>query len=122
MDDLGGVLVLIVGDLVALVAMLWTTSAGASGRLKPNPFAGVRTSATMRDENAWRAGHAAALGPTRILSLVLGLCALAAAVVLALGAVWTAFAIAFAPLVAVLGGAVWIVVVANRAAREAPPA
>lgn len=39
-------------------ALAGTSFLGAIGVLKPNGLVGVRTTATRRNEKAWRAGHA----------------------------------------------------------------
>ncbi len=41
-----------------LIAIDW---AAANGRLRRNQFIGVRTPSTMRSDQAWKAGHRAAL-------------------------------------------------------------
>ncbi|WP_221583516.1 SdpI family protein [Microbacterium sp. G2-8] len=37
--------------------ILWMASATASGRLKRNPFAGIRTPVVMDSEETWRIAH-----------------------------------------------------------------
>ncbi len=70
--------------LVALTALLITLNwAGASGRLRRNRWAGIRTPSTMRCDQAWVAGHRAALrlAPLHLLTLAATLAALAFAAV-----------------------------------------
>jgi len=56
-----GVSVLVALALVAAgVGVAAVTRRAADGRLPRNPLAGLRTSATLRSDEAWRAGHAAA--------------------------------------------------------------
>ena len=62
------------GALVALV-----TRRAADGRLRRNQLAGIRTAATMRDDAAWRAGHAAAVPHSDAAGIAFGLSGLLAA-------------------------------------------
>lgn len=72
------VLALSMGILLMLVgagAVWGLTAAAADGRLKRNPFAGIRTAATGASDAAWVAGHRAALPTARsigLMSLVFG--------------------------------------------------
>ncbi|MBC9955502.1 hypothetical protein [Yimella sp. cx-51] len=54
-------------NAIVAVALGWTTSAAADGRLKLNTIAGIRTARTMRLPAGWRAGHAAAWPRVRML-------------------------------------------------------
>jgi hypothetical protein len=51
-----------------LIGVDW---AGASGRLRRNQWAGIRTPSTMRSDRAWVAGHRAALRLTPLHLLTL---------------------------------------------------
>lgn len=52
------------------VLLLWMASAAASGRLKRNHIAGIRTPSTMTSDAAWLAAHQRALRPTRVAGLI----------------------------------------------------
>ncbi len=52
--------------IVAAVVTVVVTVLPAQGRMGRNSLAGVRTRATMRDEESWRRGHQAALLPTTV--------------------------------------------------------
>ena len=60
---------------VVLIAVDW---AAANGRLQRNQWTGIRTPSTMRTDQAWVAGHRAALRltPLHLLTLVALLIAL----------------------------------------------
>ncbi|WP_460775814.1 SdpI family protein [Microbacterium sp. GXF7504] len=60
------------------VLMLWLARAGASGRLKRNQLAGIRTRRTLASDEAWHAAHVRAERPTRAAGIV----AIAAGVVI----------------------------------------
>jgi hypothetical protein len=66
--------------LAAGAAVSVSTRRAADGRLARNSVAGIRTGATMRSDEAWRAGHEAARGVADASGAVFaltGLCALA---------------------------------------------
>lgn len=44
--------------------LIWTANAAASGRLKRNQLAGIRTPSTMASEEAWSAAHVRARSAT----------------------------------------------------------
>src|ERR1700712_4953278 len=96
---------------VLLIAIDW---AAASGRLRRNQLVGIRTPSTMRSDQAWIAGHRAALRLTP-LHLVTG-------VSLLIG-VFSARSVAGLNLVGVCGAIVFVAVavftaiVAGRAAK-----
>ena len=55
-----------------MIAILYgVTRAGATGGISRNGAVGIRTRATKRSDDAWQAGHAAALSVVRILGLAL---------------------------------------------------
>jgi uncharacterized membrane protein len=104
--------VLIAADLiVAIVVVL-----AARGVIRRNPVAGIRTGRTRRSEAAWEAAHRAALVPSTVSAGVSLLLAIGA--IVASGAPTAAVLLAFA-VVAILAGAVWSIVVAERAAGGA---
>ncbi|MCL3860905.1 SdpI family protein [Actinotalea sp. K2] len=107
---------------VCLLGGAWTvrtiTRRAADGRLGRNQLAGLRTTATLRSDEAWRAGHRAGLPSNEIGATGLALAGLAI-LVLPDGVALIAVS---------LGGAVWAVgwllhamVLANRAARVVEP-
>lgn len=71
--------VLCVTMLGAGALMIWMAHAAAAGRLRRNPWAGIRIASTMTSDAAWLAAHARAKRPT-----VLGGVVAAASGVLAL--------------------------------------
>lgn len=121
MEGAWDTVVLIGVDVLVLAALFATTAAGAGGRLKRNALAGIRTPATMRDDAAWRAGHAAALPTVRVLCVLVALGAIVAGSLLAGGLPGAAFAVALTPLFLVIPGALWVARVAGAAARAASP-
>lgn len=76
--------------LVAGAVIVWIAARSASGSLSRNSWVGIRTSATLRGDEEWRTGHAAAVVP--MYAGGIGLMASAAAAVFAGedGAVWAA--------------------------------
>lgn len=61
--------------MISGVVLIWMARAAASGRLKRNQLAGIRTQKTMASEEAWRAAHVRAKTPTiaaAVVSLVVG--------------------------------------------------
>jgi hypothetical protein len=71
-----GLLMVVCGAVVSLVGRR-----AADGRLGRNAVAGIRLSATLRSDAAWRAGHAAAKGPSDVSGAVFAATGLVAAVV-----------------------------------------
>lgn len=101
---------------VAIITVIWRA---ATGRLQRNQTAGIRIPSTMRSDEAWQAGHRAALRLTPLYLLVLA-GTLIALIVASLHASTMAINLAG------IGGAVgWLAVVsvsaivAGRAAKEA---
>lgn len=69
---------------IAAVSVLITVNGrAASGQLKRNPWTGIRTPSTMRSDQAWVAGHRAALRltPLYVVTTALTLIALFVATV-----------------------------------------
>ena len=101
---------------VAIITVIWRA---ASGRLQRNQTTGIRLPSTMRSDEAWKAGHRAALRLTPLfLSVLAG--TLIALVVTALHASTMAINLA-----GIGGAVVWLAVVsisaivAGRAAKSA---
>ncbi|WP_182710340.1 SdpI family protein [Curtobacterium flaccumfaciens] len=104
---------MIVIELVAAVATILFAVLPAKGLIRRNAFIGVRTRATMRDDDAWRRGPRAAVLP----ATVAGATTIVAGVVsVALGRLNdpAAVLVCAAPLVV---GALWSIVAATRAVR-----
>ncbi len=101
--------------LAAAVLVLWTAYRAHTETLPRNFWVGVRTRATLRSANAWRAGHLAAVVPMSVGGIGLIVAAMAAVFVGEDGALFAAMA-----------GCAWIVVCflvgsvrADRAASRA---
>jgi hypothetical protein len=84
--------------VAAAVTLAIVMSAAADGRLGPNRWAGLRTKVTMTGPRQWRAAHEAALGPSIVAAVGLGIAGLVAIVtpdsfvmigVVLAGSVWT---------------------------------
>lgn len=63
-NDLFARIVLFVVMLGCGFLLIWMARAAASGRLKRNPFAGIRIPSTMVSDEAWLAAHVRAKRPT----------------------------------------------------------
>ncbi|AMM19290.1 hypothetical protein AX769_03015 [Frondihabitans sp. PAMC 28766] len=59
-------IVIAIALFVVAVVIVATTVAAAVGLLKVNPIAGIRIPAVMQSEEAWEAGHLAALLPMTV--------------------------------------------------------
>ncbi|CAL8900068.1 hypothetical protein KVA01_09990 [Kocuria varians] len=66
-----GALIGIVSSLMVVAILYGVTRAGATGGMGRNGAVGIRTRATKRSDDAWQAGHAAALPVVRVLCLAL---------------------------------------------------
>lgn len=66
MEDLIARVILFLVMAGAGVALIWVANAGASGRLKRNQLAGIRTPSTLASDEAWLAAHVRAKRPTLI--------------------------------------------------------
>ena len=64
--------------ILTTVSLIGLASRAAKGRLRRNQWAGIRTPSTMRSDQAWMAGHRAALrlAPWFVLTTVVGSVAL----------------------------------------------
>jgi uncharacterized membrane protein len=71
MDSDAAVRILLLAVMVGSgVLLLWMARAAASGRLRRNPFAGIRVPSTMVSDEAWLAAHVRAERPTMLAGLV----------------------------------------------------
>jgi hypothetical protein len=111
---LGGPPVLISALFIPLL------SRAAAGRLQRNQWVGIRTAATMRSDQAWIAGHRAALrlAPLYVLTTILSCAALIAAALFAptISAITTA---GLGSVGAILAVFVYSAAVASKAAKSA---
>lgn len=100
---------------VLAVAIPAATLAAASGRIARNPFVGIRIRWTMLDADTWRIGHRAA---ARV-----SWWAMLPAFVLAVAGLFTQrpwlTVLDFIAVLLLIGGLVWMSVVANNAALTA---
>jgi SdpI/YfhL protein family len=106
--------------IIICVVFIALSSRAANGRLPRNQWAGIRTPSTMRSEQAWMAGHRAALRLTPLYLLVTAI-ACAALVWAALYASTTAVVMiiglgGFAALIALL---LYTGIIAGKAAKSA---
>ncbi|WP_265447417.1 SdpI family protein [Flexivirga meconopsidis] len=117
MGLLGGI-----GLLACAIAIYGVINSAAKGNLPRNGGAGIRTVGTRSSDEAWLAGHRAALPTARLVGLICG--ALAVLLVIA-GAmdgkpdptvtIVVLFVLGYGIM---LGGAFYLARVADRAARE----
>lgn len=116
MEDLAARIVLFVVMAGSGLLLLWAARAAASGRLRRNGIAGIRTPSTMASDEAWLAAHRRAERPsvlaavTSIASGILALVLPAPAPVLA--------GVVIVACVVMLGLVLWAAWVGGRAARE----
>lgn len=67
MDEMLAVRLLLFAVMLAAGALIiWTARATASGRLRRNQMAGIRTPSTMANDDAWLAAHVRAKRPTML--------------------------------------------------------
>lgn len=106
-----------VGVAALMIIVNWRA---ATGRLARNQWTGIRTPSTMRNDQAWRAGHRAALRltPMYVVNAVAACAVLAFAAVRSWspGSVWI---LAIGCLAVIIAVAIITAVVAGKAARLA---
>lgn len=66
MEMLGVRLLMLVTLVGAGAAVIWAARAAATGRLRRNQFAGIRTPSTLASDEAWLAAHRVARVPTEV--------------------------------------------------------
>jgi len=97
------------------VLLLWMGRAAATGRLKRNMYAGIRTSSLLASDEAWLAGHRRAEPSVRVAGGISIAVALSTLLPLSENA---QFAVVMVGAVLVLGAVLYGAAVAGRAARE----
>ncbi len=115
-----GPLIGIATSLVVLGVILAVTRMGASGELGRNGAVGIRIRATRRSDEAWRAGHAAALPVARTACLTVLLIDLVCLALVFLGPAGLLPWLAVLPTVAILAAMIPIARAATRGAENAP--
>lgn len=91
-----------------LVLLLVASVLAREGRVPLNPWFGIRTPSLMRSSEAWRNGHAAAVFPS----------ALACGAALVCSTVGLFAPVAYlGTIVTFVGGVVWVMIRASRAAK-----
>lgn len=121
MDESGiGALFGIVMSLVVLGILYGVTRAGATGGMGRNGAIGIRTRATKRSDDAWQAGHAAALPVVRILCVALLILDLVCLALVFLGPAALVPWLGLVPATGVVVGAVLIARAATKGADAAP--
>lgn len=109
-DSVAGVAALgwVATGLLLLITLINLAAGG--GRIPPNSTVGIRIPPLQRSEGAWTAGHAAGVKPAAIAFCAAGVCSIIG--LLAPVAYWGAIA-------AFVGGLVWVIASAVRAANSA---
>ena len=99
--------------------LIWMARAAASGKLKRNSIAGIRTSKTMASEEAWRAAHVR----TKTFTMVAGAVSLIGGVIalLPIGIGPMMFAVMVATGIT-FGLVTYAAIIGGRAADEVTPA
>ncbi|KKO76997.1 hypothetical protein WU86_12060 [Corynebacterium xerosis] len=99
--------------------LIWMARAAASGKLKRNSIAGIRTSKTMASEEAWRAAHVR----TKTLTMIAGAVSLIGGVIalLPIGIGPMMFAVMVATGIT-FGLVTYTAIIGGRAADEVTPA
>ncbi|WP_081477437.1 SdpI family protein [Kocuria rhizophila] len=117
-----GALIGILMSAVALGFVYAVIRAAASGPVDRNGFIGIHIKATHRSDEAWHAGHAAALPVSRTVLLVALAVDLLCLALLFLGPEWLVPWLGIIPSIVLVLGLVPIVLAAKKGADAAPPA
>lgn len=106
--------------ILTSVLMIALASRAAKGQLKRNQWVGIRTPSTMRSDQAWVAGHRAALrlAPLYLLITAVICVALFAAVMYASTRKVVPI-VGFGGFVAIIALAIYTAIIAGRAAKAA---
>lgn len=115
-----GSLIGIVMSVVVLGVIFVVTRAGATGDMARNGAVGIRIKATRRSEEAWHAGHAAALPVVRTACVVLLLVDLICLVLVFAGPESVTPWLGVIPLAGILVATVPIMRAARKGADSAP--
>ncbi|MCT1916744.1 SdpI family protein [Kocuria rhizophila] len=117
-----GALIGIVMSSAVLGFVYAVIRAAASGFVDHNGFIGIHIKATHRSDEAWHAGHAAALPVSRIILIAALAVDLLCLVLLCLGPTWLVPWLGIIPSIVLVPGLVPIVLAAKKGADAAPPA
>ena len=117
-----GALIGIVMSSAVLGFVYAVIRAAASGFVDHNGFIGIHIKATHRSDEAWHAGHAAALPVSRIILIAALAVDLLCLVLLCLGPTWLVPWLGIIPSIVLVLGLVPIVLAAKKGADAAPPA
>lgn len=113
------VFLVIAVQLLLAFLFLYLVKSAASGKLARNRFAGIRIPSTVAADEAWTAGHRAAIPALSVNLLLVGVLAAIAAMLVMLNRVGGAFTVAMSGFVINLGMLVFSAHKANRAAKAA---
>jgi hypothetical protein len=109
-----------VSVIIICVVFIVLSSRAANGRLKRNQWARIRTPSTMRSDQAWMAGHRAALRLTPLYLLVTAItCAALVWAVLSASTTAIVMAVGFGGFVALIVLLLYTGIIAGKAAKSA---
>jgi hypothetical protein len=92
-----------------LLLLVVVCALAGRGTLRLNHLVGIRLAPLLRDEDAWRRGHAAAVGPSVVAFVVAAICSVTGLF---------APAVAGGAIIAFVLGFVWVCIVSTRAASR----
>lgn len=101
---------------ILMVALAIVAQAAGAGKIPRGHFIGIRIRSTLASDDAWRAGHRAAVLPAYICAVALVVVDIAAALVAASTNSPRLTALGLIPFI--LLSIAWIFVAANRAAKS----